>query len=44
MADMYLTQEQMSLIHAVVDARPPGVTFRNRCDVLEIAATTAGVK
>jgi hypothetical protein len=44
MADIYLTQTQMALIQAAVHARPPGVTSRNRCDVLEIAATTAGVK
>ena len=44
MADIYLTQAQMALIQAAVDARPPGVTFRNRFDALEIAATIAGVK
>jgi hypothetical protein len=44
MADIYLTQAQMALIQAAVHARPPSVTFPNRCDVLEIAATTAGVK
>jgi hypothetical protein len=44
MADIYLTQAQMALIQAAVHARPSGVKSRNKCDVLEIAATTAGVK